>query len=265
MNRWIISALTLLLVLLIGPGQLLFAQKIDDSSLKSQIKDFSKIIKSSGIVTRGNERCLDTCDDQQFIKARASSKDTDKEAKLFSKENNQQIKLSVISKKRLHEIFKTLSNDEDNSFNFPMDGCFARAHRMAQVMDEMGVISGKAFLEGHLIAETKYGENAQWGYHVASVVLVEENGKQVPYIIDPAILDRPVTHQEWKNKMLTIKGSKLEKEYFTTRFAYDTRAINDELDGYRDDEVQDAHEAIKNFRRLGDMIDLIDSKETAKK
>lgn len=170
---------------------------------------------------------------------------------VYSKLNKKTIELTVLSEQYAQEVFKTLQQDDENSFNYPLDGCYARAARMATNMDEMGIISGKAFIEGDLLVETSLGE-ANWSYHVASLVLVKIKNKLVPTVFDPSLFDRPVSYTEWKALILKKKGSKLLSEYFTKRFNYDPDSRYDDMEAYLEDQLEDMKDTTRKNRIIGE-------------
>lgn len=179
---------------------------------------------------------------------------------IYSAHNRKQIELTVLSAERAQEVFSILAKDEENSFNFPMDGCYARAHRMAQLMDEMDIVSGKAFIEGNLYVDSKEVEIG-WSYHVASLIAVKKNGKIIPTVIDPVLFNRPVPYTEWKAKLLAKPKSKLVSEYFTKRFNYDPDSRHDDMSDYLEDDIENMKDTIKMNSRLGDMLQLMEKKK----
>lgn len=188
----------------------------------------------------------------------------DEKTTLYSPHNRKSIELTVLSEARAKEIFNTLKNDEDNSFNYPMDGCYARAHRMATVMDDMGVVSGKAFVEGELYVDTRFGE-AGWSYHVASLVAVKKNGKIIPTVFDPGLFDHPVPYEEWKALLLKKPEAKFASEYFTKRFNYDPDSRHDDMEDYLEEELANMKETIRMNARNGEMLDMMEKQEKGKK
>lgn len=217
------------------------------ATLARQIKSLPGVLKNAGSPP-ADLNCNGSLENQSLTST------------LYSPHNRKNVELTVLSPERAREIFTTLKNDEDNSFNYPADGCYARAHRMAMVMDEMGVISGKAFVEGELFVQTSMGEIG-WTYHVASLVLVKKDGKLVPTVFDPGLFDRPVPFEEWKALLLKDSKSSFQSEYFTKRFNYDPDARHDDLDQYNEEQVEDMKAAIKGFSRLGHMFEYMDNKE----
>ncbi len=172
-----------------------------------------------------------------------------KTATLYSKENNQKIDLSVLSEEEAKSLFDEIAARDDIPFGYPMDGCYARAHKMVRLMEDQGVIAGKAFVEGQLYVDTKFGE-VGWGYHVAPVVLVKVGGKVIPYIFDPSLFDKPVSFDTWKGKMLAKKKAVFEHEFYTNRYAYDPDDKNSKYSDYQDEHLQDMNYTNRNFSRM---------------
>lgn len=170
-------------------------------------------------------------------------------ATLYSKDNNQKISLSVLSEDDAANIFNDLASRDDIPFGYPMDGCYARAHKMVRIMEDQGIIAGKAFVEGNLFIDTKFGE-VGWSYHVAPVILVKTGGKIQPYILDPSMFNKPVPYDTWKSKMLEKKKATFDREYFTNRFAYDPDDRNVKYTDYQDEQLQDMNNTNRNFNRM---------------
>jgi hypothetical protein len=93
---------------------------------------------------------------------------------------------------------------------YPIDGCYARAHVMAELLTAAGYRSEKVFAEaktGHVLevptpyaADTPAGKptTVQWGYHVAPLITLATGEK---YVMDPSIFDEPKPLQEWLSTM----------------------------------------------------------------
>jgi hypothetical protein len=171
-----------------------------------------------------------------------------KTATLYSKENNQKVDLTVLTEDEVNNVFSDVSAREDIPFGYPMDGCYARAHKMVRLMEDQGIIAGKAFVEGELYVDTKFGE-VGWSYHVAPVVLVKKGGKVEPYVIDPSLFQKAVPYQAWKAKMLEKKKASLTHEYYTNRFAYDPDDKNANYTEFQEEQLMDMNQANRNFSR----------------
>jgi len=230
---------SLLAILLIFNFQSLWAN--DD--LTNQLKSFSKNVSSAGTINN-TENCS-SCEQS------LSQTET-----IYSKHNKKSIELSVLSEKQALDIFKMLKINEDVPLIYPMDGCYARAHQMAMLIDDMGLVSGKAFIEGNLYADTKYGE-VNWSYHVASLILVKKNNKAVPMVIDPGLFDKPVPYKTWKALLLKNPKAKLGSEYFTKRFNYDPETRHVDMKDYAEEDIENMKETNRSNRRSGEMLEFM--------
>lgn len=139
---------------------------------------------------------------------------------LHSSENDQDIELSVLSESEATKAFNELASRKDIPYGYPKDGCFARAHKMGKLLEDKGIISGKAFIEGALYVDTDEYGTLNWGYHVAPIVMVKKDSEIVPYIFDPSLFSKPVPYKEWKEAMVSPSRGTFEREYFTNRFSY---------------------------------------------
>lgn len=101
-------------------------------------------------------------------------------------------------------LFKELSDPNNKiPFNWPRDGCYARAHEMRRLMEAKGVESEKIFIYGKLEVKSEAldGETINWGYHVAPTIQVQgADGKPTPMVIDPSLSKELLTPQQWKDK-----------------------------------------------------------------
>ena len=212
--------------------------------LTSHIQNYQAVAKKAGSLDYANN-CNSTIPEISYRPEKSS---------VYSALNKKTVELSVLSEKDAKELFKTLKDDEENSFNYPLEGCYARAHLMATRMDEMGIVSGKAFIEGDLYVNTKLGL-ASWSYHVASLILVKVKGKNVPTVIDPSIFDKPVSYDVWKAKLLKNKNAKLQSEYFTRRYNYDPDSRYEEMEGYLEDQIEDMKQTTRTSRIQGEVLE----------
>lgn len=212
--------------------------------LKKQISTFNDSVKKAGTLDYKNN-CASVSSNTNYTREKST---------VYSKLNKKTIELTVLSEAEAKQVFETLKSDEDNAFNYPLDGCYARAHMMASKMDGMGIVSGKAFVEGNLFVDTKLGE-ANWSYHVASLVLVKVNGKTVPTVFDPGMFDKPVSYEVWKKKLLADKRAELQSEYFTSRFNYDPDSRYDDMEDYLEDQVEDMKDTTRKNRTIGEVME----------
>ncbi len=168
---------------------------------------------------------------------------------LYSKDNDQKIELSILSEDEANKLFKKIATRDDIPFGYPIDGCYARAHKMSRILEDEGIISGKAFVEGKLFVDTKFGEIG-WSYHVAPVVMVRKGGSVIPYIFDPSLFDKAVPFDTWKAKMMTKPKAMLSREYYTNRFAYDPDDRTAIRSNYVEETIDDMDKTNNNYSRI---------------
>lgn len=183
-------------------------------------------------------------------------------ATLLTDINSKTLEQSVLNLAEANALVSEFLNNTSIPFDYALDGCFARAHKMAFMMEEKGIISAKAFIIGRLFASTKYGP-VSWRYHVAPVVLVKINDQIKPYIIDPALFDKAVPYEEWKNLITgagngpgrsrgaVFKGS----EYYTNRFVYDPTNAKAELSDYQAGDMSDADNTLAKLQDIKKQLD----------
>ncbi|MCO5401582.1 protein-glutamine glutaminase family protein [Ralstonia soli] len=175
-------------------------------------------------------------------------------AMLHSKANNQDIELSVLSEEKAQRLFDFLAARPDIRYDWLYEGAMYRAQKMALLLDDRLVTSGKAFVEGAFYLDPKpefaalKGMAPVW-FHVAPVVLVRRGSENVPYILDPSLFSKPVPHTVWKEKLLAKPKSKLKQEYYTNRFAYTPDDKNAKLDDYQEDALNDMDRGLRNIAR----------------
>jgi hypothetical protein len=171
------------------------------------------------------------------------------ETKISSQFIQEPFSVSVITKAEITKLFNEIKNYPTIPFGFPLDGCYARAHTMVQLLEQKGIVATKAWIEGELYLETKSFGKIRWIYHVAPMVMVMENGKEVPYVIDPSMFDKPVPYSEWKAAMTKDKNAKVESEYFTPRFNYSPDEKEISRTAYDLDTLDDARETNSYYKK----------------
>lgn len=104
------------------------------------------------------------------------------------------------------------------TFRYPVDGCYARAHKMRQILINNGYDCEKQFVYGNLKASTGTCCVA-WSYHVAILVSYKNaSGVTEKRIIDPSLFPSgPVTDTAWRNACInTSCGSASVSSYANT-------------------------------------------------
>lgn len=126
---------------------------------------------------------------------------------------------------RLFNALKTTTFESDFGtagipFHYPIDGCYARAHVMAELLTAAGYASEKAFVtstypEGLNIASDYASDspgpagNVHWWYHVAPVIKVLPTegsptagaAAPVDMVLDPSTTDRPEPISTWAGRL----------------------------------------------------------------
>ncbi len=113
----------------------------------------------------------------------------------------------TITPARASELFNKAAAMKDIAWKYTPDGCYARAHLMARRFEAEGVRVDKVWIKGDLAVPEA---GVRWNFHVAPILYVEnEKGQIQKMVIDPSLFDKPVTVEEWDNKMKkgTAKGS----------------------------------------------------------
>lgn len=104
------------------------------------------------------------------------------------------------------------------TFRYAVDGCYARAHKMRQILLNAGYDCEKQFVYGNLKASTGTC-CVSWGYHVAVLVSFKNaSGTVEKRIIDPSLFTGgPVTDTAWRNACVnTSCGSASASSYANT-------------------------------------------------
>ena len=85
------------------------------------------------------------------------------------------------------------------TFRYPVDGCYARAHKMRQILINNGYDAEKQFVYGNLKASTGTC-CVSWSYHVALLVSYKNaSGVTEKRIFDPSLFPGgPVTDAVWR-------------------------------------------------------------------
>ncbi|MDO4763750.1 MAG: protein-glutamine glutaminase [Flavobacteriaceae bacterium] len=112
---------------------------------------------------------------------------------------------------KLFEEIKTQTCSFDKkypciSFDYPEDGCYARAHKMKQFLAQKGYDCEKQFIYGNLrirydgITPERGGCCVNWSYHTSVLVSYrDERGKVQKKILDPSISKKgPLSVEEWE-------------------------------------------------------------------
>lgn len=173
--------------------------------------------------------------------------------------NGEKILITVVSLEEANGFVNDFLAETSIPFDYALDGCFARALKMAKMLDDKGIITGKAFLMGRLFASTKYGP-VSWRYHVAPVILVKQPEGIKPYIIDPALFDHAVPYEQWKNSFSGVspngrRTSPPPMEYYTNRFIYDPTSSKEKRLEFSPGDLADAESTLARLMDIKRQLD----------
>lgn len=176
-------------------------------------------------------------------------------------DGGRKIQVSVVPEFKLKRLFAKLAKNPEIPFQYPEDGCYARAAKMSMLLEQEGVFTGKVFMEGDLCVDTKSCPMGfvKWWYHVAPVVLVKKNGKLEPYVLDPSLFKKPVPVKLWQHLQT---GGVLEDQsafYYTDRFHYDPMDRKSNLTTYAPKDIKNMNET------LADYVEIQNGRKNAKK
>jgi hypothetical protein len=115
-----------------------------------------------------------------------------------------------LTKAQADALFAEMAGQAYIPFNFPDDGCYARAHEMCRLMQQKGIECGKAWNYGRdfesgaatLKVTTPVHPSGEvgWRYHVAPVIYVQDSaGHPARMVIDPSVAKEPIDAREWKD------------------------------------------------------------------
>lgn len=167
---------------------------------------------------------------------------------LNSPDNGQRITVSVLEEDEVRSSFSILAERQDIPYA-AWDGNYARAHKMVRILEDKGITAAKAWVVGALYVDSKLFGEMGLSYHVAPLVFVRVGRAITPYVLDPSLFDKPVPYEAWKAKLLAKPKAKLERAYFTTRFAYDPDDRTAALSSYSEESLQDMNQTNRNLLR----------------
>ncbi len=131
---------------------------------------------------------------------------------VFSRELLAQNTPMTIDLATARRLFNEARAMDDIAWDYKADGCYARAHLMARRFEEQGIEVDKVWIKGDLkVPEAE----VNWNFHVAPIVYVEDaNGNVQKMVIDPSLMDGPVSVDQWSEKMQKgVIGETIETQY----------------------------------------------------
>ncbi|WII73637.1 protein-glutamine glutaminase family protein [Bdellovibrio sp. 22V] len=138
---------------------------------------------------------------------------------------------TVMSEEDAQKLFAEFQSNDEIPFDFSVAGCEQRAHEMSRLLLLKGITPLKGFATVDLKKAPrlkiphpkKKGQIITWKYHVAPVVLVEKNGKIIPYTLDPSMESQAVPSTQWKADMTKHDPKMDARLTFTPATQYDSQ------------------------------------------
>ncbi len=162
------------------------------------------------------------------------------------------LEVSSISQEYMNELFEQLRINKSIPFAYVDDGCFARAHKMAVLLEDQGVITVKTFLMGDLrLVDVNHPKGfVDWWYHVAPSIYVKEIGALVMF--DPAAGNEPVSKKDWVYNLTSHPYGSVDQDFETVRFIYgpDDVLYNPNPTSYKQMDLVDMEEALAYFTEM---------------
>lgn len=178
-----------------------------------------------------------------------SNVDRTVESVRIQSQNNNDIVISSISLNYMQELYKALSQSQSIPFRYPDDGCFARAHKTALLLEDIGIISAKSFIIGDLRLYTNDSPMGfvNWWYHVAAIVHVKDLNEVM--VFDPTSSSIPLTKANWIKKLTSHKYGSVDDTFETKRFLYRPEDAQSglELDSYQKVDILYMQDALDTF------------------
>lgn len=189
------------------------------------------------------------------------------------------VQVSVLSKQEADRLFQEFASRTDIPFDYAIDGCYARATAMTRIAEDQKIEMAKIWAEGDLRAKPKdkTQEDIEWGYHVAPVAYVNENGKNIVKVFDPSLFDRPVSVTEWKSAMVAMESSTnfkqnswlgrkgfvatVNRTYYSERYQYNPRYIETKKFSWHREDLEDAKAKMTAYSEIAKKVKLVRSQE----
>lgn len=173
---------------------------------------------------------------------------------VFSKLPKVSDPMTILSEQEAEELFKSLKMQKHVPWGIGA-GCERRTHEFARLLDQQNITSAKVFtypLERNKTLAVKGNLTDKpniWNFHVANLVMVKTKNGIVPMVMDPFLLEGPVSPEEWQAKVKKGSPQVKTKLEFT-----ENRQITPKL--FSDIKVEDAFAAdvvIDNLKILEDL------------
>lgn len=168
----------------------------------------------------------------------------------FKDPTGKRFTVSVVGYEFALKVLKVMSRGFGK--NESLDGCYARAHRMAYILEKHGILTGKIIAQGNFRLRDKRTARgwAAWRYHLAPIIAINDGAKVSAWVLDPALFNEPVPVNAWLGLLLQQRGSSLKETYFTSRFVYHPSRLAQNIDNWDQADLKDAKRTLQQINRI---------------
>lgn len=125
---------------------------------------------------------------------------------VFSKLPKRSQPMTILSEQEAEEVFKALKMQKHVPWGIGA-GCERRTHEFARLLDQQNITSAKVFtypLEKNKTLSVRGNLTDKpniWNFHVANLVMVKTKSGIVPMVMDPFLMESPVSPEVWQAKI----------------------------------------------------------------
>ena len=156
-----------------------------------------------------------------------------RQIEMLSPYTGESYKVSVLSEPELDEFYQYISTRSYIPFHIKWDGCYGRTYLMMTVANRKNIEMGKLVIDvlnkDKEVIEVMSPDNKwklRWYYHVAPFVYLEkENGDLELRILDPSLFERPVTREEFVDKLTKINPNVEIDQVLLPKFVSDKNQL----------------------------------------
>ncbi len=162
--------------------------------------------------------------------------------------NGRRFAVSVMSFDLALKLFQKIDKLFPRSMNTLRDGCFARAHKVAMLLEEQGVLAGKVMAKGkfQIFSNQIKTGTVFWGFHVAPVVVVKSGGKRAIWVLDPSLFSEPAPLESWMALLTQDSGAQLKEVFLTNRFVFHPDHAMHEIDSWRSVDLRNMKKILRS-------------------
>jgi hypothetical protein len=162
--------------------------------------------------------------------------------------------ISVLKEQELLFLFLELASQKEIPFRFLQDGCQARAHRMAQILEEKGISSAKLFVRGRFAEIRDPLWPIRWHYHVAPVIGVHRAGRVDLAVLDPSLFGLPVSPEVFLERLRSMSPGRVDEAYLSRSYVYEWNHRELDLTGYRPEDLACMENTLETGRMLEELL-----------